>query len=130
MMSKVERVGFRGGLVASTYHPVPHEASPRPQRPSAPQHAPHVGVHTQLFGEVEPQVPSSVMAPVCHAGGVAVVWATTAMARESKSPSRAALGESMMRMRERRGGLAWPGGMDGGMSPLAARRTGDSSEHI
>jgi hypothetical protein len=70
-----------------TYHPVP-QASLRPQRPSAPQHAPHVGVHTHFPALFGPHVPSSVMEPVCHAGGLLVVWANTTAWPESRRPTR------------------------------------------
>ncbi len=108
-------------MTAETYHPVPQNSSLRPQRPSGPQQAPHVGVHTQLFGVLGPQVPSSVIAPVCHAGGVAVVWATTTTAPESRSPRKAARGASMMKASW--AGLVeiWPGWIDGPGVPLAAR---------
>ena len=66
------------------YHPSPQKASFRPQSPLGPQQAPHVGVHTQLAGVLGPQVPSSVISPVSHAGGVPVVWETTMP--ENRSP--------------------------------------------
>ncbi len=79
-------------MYVQTYHPSPQNALERPQSPSLEQHAPHVGVHTQLSGVPGPQVPSSVVTPVCQAGGgspVVVVWATAAEAERRRARRRA-----------------------------------------
>jgi hypothetical protein len=54
-----------------THQPSPQNLDDRPQRPSAEQQAPQVGVQTQPV--VPPQVPSSVSTPVAHAGRAVVV---------------------------------------------------------
>jgi hypothetical protein len=50
------------------------------------QQAPQVGVHTQPSGDPVPQVPSSVMTPVCHGGTAALValWAAVPETRSAK----------------------------------------------
>jgi hypothetical protein len=73
----------RERLKKRSYHPSPQEASLRPQSPSPPQQAPHVGVQTQSRGVLGPQVPSSVISPVCH-GGMVLAWEATM--RENRSP--------------------------------------------
>jgi hypothetical protein len=90
-----EHRGYCVRATSSTYHPVPQKASLRPQTPPEPQQAPHVSVHTQLFGVLGPQVPSWVMEPVSQAGGSPVVWATTATP-DNRSPTKADRRDSIM----------------------------------